>query len=132
MAPIWRIRRAAFALLTGAAVAIGLLFGPIVTGTSTPAAAQMSEDAQIALEQYGMWRPHPRFGDVLGARRHPGRLAAVINTGTGSTPMNGAGTGCPTTWRPTGAGSFITTADGRSSAVSAGSGCQATSGRRRG
>jgi uncharacterized protein DUF6600 len=64
MAPIWRIRRSVFALITGAAIAIGLLFGPIVTGTSTPAAAQISEDAQIALEQYGMWRPHPRFGDV--------------------------------------------------------------------
>src|SRR5215813_11429868 len=64
MAPIWRIRRAVFALITGVAIAIGLLFGPIVTGTSTPAAAQISEDAQIALEQYGMWRPHPRFGDV--------------------------------------------------------------------
>ena len=64
MAPIWRIRRSVFALIAGAAIAIGLLFGPIVTGTSTPAAAQISEDAQIALEQYGMWRPHPRFGDV--------------------------------------------------------------------
>ncbi|MGC1791769.1 MAG: DUF6600 domain-containing protein, partial [Pseudolabrys sp.] len=64
MASFRRIRRAVFAITTGAAIAIGLLLGPIVTGTLAPAQAQTSEDAQIALEQYGMWRPHPRFGDV--------------------------------------------------------------------
>ncbi|MFY9787527.1 MAG: DUF6600 domain-containing protein [Pseudolabrys sp.] len=64
MASFRRIRRAVFAITTGAAIAIGLLLGPIVTGTLAPAQAQISEDAQIALEQYGMWRPHPRFGDV--------------------------------------------------------------------
>ena len=64
MASFRRIRRAIFAITTGAAIAIGLLLGPIVTGTLAPAQAQISEDAQIALEQYGMWRPHPRFGDV--------------------------------------------------------------------
>ena len=65
MASFRRIRRRAiFAITTGAAIAIGLLLGPIVTGTLAPAQAQISEDAQIALEQYGMWRPHPRFGDV--------------------------------------------------------------------
>ena len=33
-------------------------------GSLAPAAAQISEDAQIALEQYGTWRPNPRFGEV--------------------------------------------------------------------
>ena len=64
MASFWRIRRAVFAIATGAAIAIGSLWAPIVIGALTPAQAQISEDAQIALEQYGVWRPHPRFGDV--------------------------------------------------------------------
>ena len=64
MASFWRIRRVGFAIATGAAIAIGSLWAPIVIGALTPAQAQISEDAQIALEQYGVWRPHPRFGDV--------------------------------------------------------------------
>jgi Family of unknown function (DUF6600) len=64
MAFIHRIRRAAFAVLAGAAIAIGALSAPVMFGALTPAAAQISEDAQIALEQYGSWRPHPRFGEV--------------------------------------------------------------------
>ncbi|MGA7100512.1 MAG: hypothetical protein WB019_09620, partial [Pseudolabrys sp.] len=56
MASFRRIRRAIFAITTGAAIAIGLLLGPIVTGTLAPAQAQISEDAQIALEQYGSER----------------------------------------------------------------------------
>src|SRR5262245_63445641 len=61
---IHRVRRAAVAMLTGALVVFGVLSTPIVVGALTPAAAQISEDAQIALAQYGSWRPHPRFGDV--------------------------------------------------------------------
>jgi len=64
MASIWRIRRAVFAIATSTIIAIGLLLVPIATGALSPAQAQISEDAQIALEQYGVWRPHPRFGDV--------------------------------------------------------------------
>jgi Family of unknown function (DUF6600) len=64
MASIWRIRRAVFAIATALAIAIGSLLVPVVTGALAPAQAQISEDAQIALEQYGVWRPHPRFGDV--------------------------------------------------------------------
>jgi hypothetical protein len=58
------VRRAVVAMVTGAVVVFGVLSTPIVVGALTPAAAQISEDAQIALEQYGGWRPHPRFGEV--------------------------------------------------------------------
>jgi Family of unknown function (DUF6600) len=61
---IHRVRRAAVAMLTGAIVVFGVLSAPIMVAALTPAAAQISEDAQIALEQYGSWRPHPRFGNV--------------------------------------------------------------------
>jgi len=64
MASIWRIRRAVIAIATGVAIAISALLVPIAAGALSPAQAQISEDAQIALEQYGVWRPHPRFGNV--------------------------------------------------------------------
>src|SRR5262245_48393438 len=59
---IHRVRRAALAIVTGAAMAVGVLCALIAFGSLTPAVAQISEDAQIALEQYGSWQPHPRFG----------------------------------------------------------------------
>jgi hypothetical protein len=59
-----QIRRLTFAVLTGAAFVVGVLSAPVVSGALTPAAAQISDDAQIALEQYGSWQPHPRFGEV--------------------------------------------------------------------
>jgi hypothetical protein len=61
---IHRVRRAAIAMLTGAVFECGAVSTPIVIGVLTPAGAQISEDSQIALEQYGSWRPHPRFGEV--------------------------------------------------------------------
>ena len=61
MASIWRIRRAILAITTSAAIVFGVLVAPIALA---PAQAQISEDAQIALEEYGTWRPHPRFGEV--------------------------------------------------------------------
>ena len=64
MAFAHQLRRLTFAVLTGATLVIGVLSAPIVFGALTPAAAQISDDAQIALEQYGSWRPHPRFGEV--------------------------------------------------------------------
>ena len=64
MAFTHQLRRLTFAVLTGATLVIGVLSAPIVFGALTPAAAQISDDAQIALEQYGSWRPHPRFGEV--------------------------------------------------------------------
>lgn len=57
------LRRLAFALLAHAVIAVGALSIPLLGG-STPASAQISDDAQVALEQYGAWRPHPRFGEV--------------------------------------------------------------------
>ncbi len=59
-----QIRRLALAVLTGGVIALGVFSVPLTLGALTPAAAQISDDAQIALEQYGSWRPHPRFGDV--------------------------------------------------------------------
>ena len=59
-----RLRRLTFAVLAGGALITGAVSAPIVFGALTPAAAQISDDAQIALEQYGTWRPHPRFGEV--------------------------------------------------------------------
>jgi hypothetical protein len=64
MAFIHQLRRLVSAVLIGCGIAFGALSAPIVLGALAPAAAQISEDAQIALEQYGSWRPHPRFGDV--------------------------------------------------------------------
>jgi Family of unknown function (DUF6600) len=68
---IHRVRRAVVVMVTGAVVVFGALSTPIVVGALTPAAAQISEDAQIALEQYGSWRPHPRFGNVWVPHRVP-------------------------------------------------------------
>jgi hypothetical protein len=59
-----RLRRLTFAVLAGGALITGAVSAPIVFGALTPAAAQISDDAQIALEQYGTWRPHPPFGEV--------------------------------------------------------------------
>jgi hypothetical protein len=63
MSIAYGLRRLAFAILAHAVIAVGALSIPL-SGVSTPAAAQISEDAQVALEQYGAWRPHPRFGEV--------------------------------------------------------------------
>src|SRR5215467_1620055 len=59
-----RLRRLTFAVLAGGAFMVGAVSVSIGFGALTPAVAQISDDAQIALEQYGMWRPHPRFGEV--------------------------------------------------------------------
>ncbi|MGC2046785.1 MAG: DUF6600 domain-containing protein, partial [Pseudolabrys sp.] len=65
------LRRLAFTVLTGTTIAIGALSPSLVVGSMSPAAAQVSEDAQIALEEYGGWRPHPRFGEVWVPRGVP-------------------------------------------------------------
>jgi hypothetical protein len=64
MAITHQLRRLASAALIGGGIAVGVISAPIALGALTPAAAQISEDAQVALEQYGSWRPHPRFGNV--------------------------------------------------------------------
>ena len=64
MAITHQLRRLASVALIGGGIAFAAISTPIVFGALTPAAAQISEDAQVALEQYGSWRPHPRFGNV--------------------------------------------------------------------
>ena len=66
-----QLRRVTFVMLTGVAIAAGTLSVSITIAALTPAVAQISEDAQIALEQYGVWRPHPRFGQVWVPRDVP-------------------------------------------------------------
>jgi len=67
----YRLRHLAFAVLTVATVVIGALSATVMIGVLSPAAAQVPEDAQIALEEYGSWRPHPRFGEVWTPRGVP-------------------------------------------------------------
>jgi hypothetical protein len=57
-------RRVVHAIVTGGVLALGSLTVSITAGSLTPAIAQVSEDFQFALEPYGRWRPHPRFGEV--------------------------------------------------------------------
>ena len=54
------------AILANCAVAIVALSAPIIVtvGSVTPAYAQVSAEFQAALEPYGSWQPHPRFGEV--------------------------------------------------------------------
>jgi hypothetical protein len=57
-------RRLCAAAVIGLAVALGSLVVPPTLGGPTPAAAQVSEDFTYALEPYGRWVRHPRFGEV--------------------------------------------------------------------
>jgi len=128
---IHRIRRVALAIVTGAAIAIGVLSAPIVLGALTPAAAQISEDAQIALEQYGSWRPHPRFGDVWV----PGAVPPdwrPYEYGHWVYTDDWGWYWVPTMSRRTGAGLFITMVVGHSNPESVGSGYRVRNGRRLG
>ena len=74
---IHRVRRAAVAMLTGAIVVFAVLSAPIVVAALTPAAAQISEDAQIALEQYGSWAPASTLRQRLGAPRRATGVASI-------------------------------------------------------
>jgi hypothetical protein len=71
MAFTHRVRRLVYGVVASVALVMSALSAPIVLGALTPAAAQISEDAQIALEDYGSWRPHPRFGQVWVPRGVP-------------------------------------------------------------
>jgi hypothetical protein len=57
-------RRLGLATLTGLVIAVGSLAVPPVLGGPTPAVAQLSDDFVFALEPYGRWVRHPRFGEV--------------------------------------------------------------------
>jgi hypothetical protein len=59
-----KLRRLVLAALTGLSLAALAGSASIVTGTLTPAQAQVSGEFQAALEPYGEWRQHPRWGEV--------------------------------------------------------------------
>ena len=58
------LRRLLLGASTGMALAVAGISVPVFVGALTPAYAQVSAEFQEALEQYGEWRPHPRFGEV--------------------------------------------------------------------
>jgi hypothetical protein len=64
-------RRLALALLTSTAIAAVSLPASVMVGATTPAYAQMSEEFQQALEPYGQWRQHPRWGDIWVPDQRP-------------------------------------------------------------
>jgi hypothetical protein len=53
-----------FAAVAGIVVAAGAFSASVAIATLTPAHAQVSAEFQSALEPYGSWQPHPRFGEV--------------------------------------------------------------------
>src|SRR5882672_9849816 len=57
-------RRFWLGLLAGLALAVAGISVPVFVGALTPAYAQVTAEFQEALDQYGEWRQHPRFGDV--------------------------------------------------------------------
>lgn len=59
-----RWRRLAVAILAGGALSVMALAAPARIGGVTPAYAQVSAEFQEALESYGHWERHPRFGEV--------------------------------------------------------------------
>lgn len=59
-----KLRHLTMAALAGLSLVTMAVSATIVAGALTPAVAQVSEEFEIALEPYGSWRPHPRFGQV--------------------------------------------------------------------
>jgi hypothetical protein len=64
-------RRLALAGLTGVLLACGAGGATIVVGALSPVYAQVSGEFQAALEPYGEWRQHPRWGDVWVPDQRP-------------------------------------------------------------
>jgi hypothetical protein len=62
MLPTVPLRKTAAALLAGLALTVGTV--TIATLPASPALAQTPDDFRIALESYGFWQPHPRWGEV--------------------------------------------------------------------
>ena len=58
------IRRLLLGLLASLALALAALTCPIIPRAVTPVAAQVSADFQAALEPYGHWQRHARWGEV--------------------------------------------------------------------
>ncbi len=59
-----RLSRFGFVVLAALGLAVVTLSAPPMLGGPTPAAAQASEDFIYALEPYGRWIRHARFGEV--------------------------------------------------------------------
>jgi hypothetical protein len=66
-----KLRHLALAALTALALAASTGGATIVAGALTPAHAQVSSEFQAALEPYGEWRQHPRWGDVWVPDQRP-------------------------------------------------------------
>lgn len=58
------LRRLTFALLFTGTLSTVFIAAPVVLGTTTLAQAQVSAEFESALEPYGEWRRHPRWGTV--------------------------------------------------------------------
>jgi len=59
--------------MSGCAISAAALSAPIVLGTTMVAQAQVPAEFQSALEPYGEWLRHPRWGMVwVPADRPPG------------------------------------------------------------
>ena len=58
------VRRLLLGAATGLALAVTGVSVPIVAASLTPAIAQSSEDMTAALDAYGHWVRHPRYGEV--------------------------------------------------------------------
>jgi hypothetical protein len=54
----------AVAVIACVVIALGALSVSTTMAVFTPAQAQVSAEFQSALEPYGSWQPHPRFGEV--------------------------------------------------------------------
>jgi len=61
---IHHLRCLAVAVIACVAIAVGALSASVTIAALTPAHAQVSAEFQSALEPYGSWQPHPRFGEV--------------------------------------------------------------------
>jgi hypothetical protein len=61
---IRHLRCFAVAVIVCLAIALGALSASVMTAVFAPAQAQVPAEFQSALEPYGSWQPHPRFGEV--------------------------------------------------------------------
>ena len=61
---IRHLRCLAVAVIACVAIAVGALSASVTIAALTPAHAQVLAEFQSALEPYGSWQPHPRFGEV--------------------------------------------------------------------
>ena len=67
-----KLRRLGLAAVFGVSVVVLSGGAVVVIGTVTPAQAQVSGEFQAALEPYGEWRQHPRWGEVWVPDQRPG------------------------------------------------------------